>query len=131
MKMRLFEERQGKRWRQQHKINMQKSKLGRKIRHKRVRAKVFGTRERPRLSIFRSNKYIFLQLVDDKKGEILISASDLKVKKKGTKTETAKMVGKELAKLAKEKKIRRAVFDRGGYKYHGRIKAALEGFQTI
>lgn len=99
----------------------------RKIRHKRVRAKVYGIKERPRLSIFRSNKYIFLQLIDDKKGEILISASDLKVKKKDTKMERAKMVGKELAKLAKEKKIRCAVFDRGGYKYHGRIKAALEG----
>lgn len=102
-------------------------KLKRKIRHKRIRAKIYGTKERPRLSVFRSNKHIFLQLIDDEKGEILVSASDLKVKKKGTKTETAKMVGKELAKLAKGKKIRRVVFDSGGYKYHGRIKAALEG----
>jgi len=99
----------------------------RKLRHKRIRANIFGTKERPRLSVFRSNKHIFLQLIDDKKGEIIISTSDLKTKKKGTKTEIAREVGKELAKLAKEKKIECAVFDRGGYKYHGRIKAVAEG----
>ncbi|MBI4692134.1 MAG: 50S ribosomal protein L18 [Candidatus Terrybacteria bacterium] len=104
---------------------MEKSKI--KIRHKRVRARIIGISERPRLSVFRSNKHIFLQLIDDKKGGTLISASDLKIKKKGTKTEMAKMVGKELAKLAKEKKIKSVVFDRGGYKYHGRVKAAAEG----
>jgi large subunit ribosomal protein L18 len=104
---------------------MQKAKI--KIRHKRIRAKISGAKERPRLSVFRSNKHIFLQLIDDSAGKTLVSASDLKMKKKGTKTEIAKEVGKELAKLAKAKKIKKVVFDRGGYKYHGRVKASAEG----
>lgn len=92
-----------------------------------MRAKVTGTAERPRLSVFRSNKHIFLQLIDDLKGKTIVSASDHKTKKKINKTEMAKETGKELAKSAKAKKIGMAVFDRGGYKYHGRIKAAAEG----
>jgi large subunit ribosomal protein L18 len=99
----------------------------RQIRHKRVRAKVIGTTERPRLSVFRSNNHIFLQLIDDSKGKTIVSASDHKTKKKTNKTEKAKEAGRELAKSAKTKKIETAVFDRGGYKYHGRIKAAAEG----
>ncbi len=108
---------------------MQKSKI--KIRHKRIRAKISGTKEQPRLSVFRSNKHIFLQLIDDSSQKTLVSASDLKINLsaggKGTKTEIAKEVGKELAKLAKAKKIKKVVFDRGGYKYHGRVKASAEG----
>ncbi len=95
--------------------------------HKRIRAKISGTKEQPRLSVFRSNKHIFLQLIDDNSGKTLVSANDLKTKKKATKTEIAKEVGKELAKLAKAKKIKKVVFDRGGYKYHGRVKASAEG----
>jgi large subunit ribosomal protein L18 len=106
---------------------MQKSRLKRKIRHKRVRARIIGTAEHPRLSVFRSNKHIFLQLIDDSKGKTLVSASDFKIKKKINKTEKAKEAGRELAKSANAKKIKTAVFDRGGYKYHGRIKAAAEG----
>jgi len=102
------------------------TKNQRQIRHKRVRAKVTGTAERPRLSVFRSNKYVFLQLVDDSKGNTLVSMSDHKIKKKTAKTEKAKEAGKELAKLAKAKKIEKVVFDRGGYKYHGRVKAAAD-----
>lgn len=98
----------------------------RQIRHKRVRAKVSGTAERPRLSVFRSNKHIFLQLIDDTKGKTLVSMSDYKIKKKIRKSEAAKEAGMELAKLAKAKKIDKAVFDRGGYKYQGRIKAAAD-----
>ena len=96
-------------------------------RHKRIRAKAIGTKEKPRLSVFRSNKHIFLQLIDDKAGKTLVSAADAKSKVKKTKTELAKDAGKKLAELAKVKKIKKAVFDRGGYKYHGRVRAAAEG----
>jgi large subunit ribosomal protein L18 len=101
--------------------------MSRIIRHKRIRAKVRGTKEKPRLSVFRSNKHIFLQLIDDGSGKTLVSESDLKDKKKTTKTEAAKEAGKKLAESAKTKKIKTAVFDRGGYKYHGIIKAVAEG----
>jgi len=101
--------------------------MSKETRHRRVRAKVVGTKDKPRLSVFRSNKHIFLQLIDDKSGKTLVSESDLKLKKKATKTEIAREVGKKLAESAKLKKIKNVVFDRGGYKYHGRIKAAAEG----
>lgn len=97
-------------------------------RHKRIRAKIFGTAEKPRLSVFRSSKHLYAQLVDDNKGKIIASVSDLKSgKSKKTKTDKAKEVGKLIAKEAMEKKIEKAVFDRGGYKYHGRVKALAEG----
>lgn len=89
---------------------------------------MFGTKERPRLSVFRSNKHIFLQLIDDVSGKTIVSASDFQSKAgKKTKTDIAREIGKELAESAKKKKIKKAVFDRGGYKYHGRIKAVAEG----
>lgn len=107
---------------------MQKSKLKkRKIRHKRLRAKIIGTAKCPRLSVFRSNKHIFLQLIDDEKGKTLLSADDRNLTKKLTKTEKARETGKQLAKLALTKKIKKIFFDRGGYKYHGRIQAVAEG----
>jgi len=99
-------------------------------RHKRVRAKVFGTAQVPRLCVFRSNKHIYAQLIDDEKGKTLVAASDLEIKykkKKITKNEKALEVGKLIAKKAMEKKIKKVVFDRGGYKYHGRVKALAEG----
>ncbi|QQG42632.1 MAG: 50S ribosomal protein L18 [Candidatus Giovannonibacteria bacterium] len=101
----------------------------REIRHKRVRARVFGTAERPRLSVFRSNKHIFLQLVDDEKQRTILSASDkeINVKKKASKSDKAYETGKLLAEKAKSKKIKSAVFDRGGFKYHGRVKKVAEG----
>jgi large subunit ribosomal protein L18 len=101
--------------------------MSRERRHNRIRAKAIGTKEKPRLSVFRSNRHITLQLIDDQSGKTLVSASDLKLKKKATKTEIAKEIGKKLAETAKEKKIKKVVFDRGGYKYHGRVKAAAEG----
>ncbi len=97
----------------------------RKQRHKRVRAKISGTPQRPRISVFRSLKHTYAQLVDDSKGVTLVSANDYGVKK--NKTESAFAVGEELAKKAKEKKISEVVFDRGGYLYHGRVKAVAEG----
>ncbi len=101
----------------------------RKRRHKRIRKKIFGTAKIPRLCVFRSNKHIYAQLIDDEKGHTLISASDLEIKleKKLTKVEKSKEVGKLIAKKAKEVGIERVVFDRGGYKYHGRVKALAEG----
>lgn len=99
-------------------------------RHKRIRAKAIGSAEMPRFSVFRSNKYTRLQLMDDKKRKSLLQISDIKIalgKKKMTKTERAYALGMELAELAKKKKIDKVVFDRGGYKYHGRVKAAAEG----
>ena len=98
-------------------------------RHRRVRGKIFGTPERPRLVVFRSNRGIEAQLVDDLEGKTLAAASWLGLKKsfKGTKTEQASEVGKALAANAKKAGIETVVFDRGGYLYHGRVKALAEG----
>lgn len=97
------------------------------IRHKRIRARVKGVADKPRLSVFRSNRYVFAQLIDDTKGKTIVSASDLKMKEKAKKTDRARLVGAELAKIAKEKKIEKVIFDRGGCKYHGRVKAVADG----
>lgn len=100
----------------------------RKIRHKRIRAKIKGTKSRPRLFVFRSAKHIYCQLIDDEKGRTILAASDFELKKgKRKKVEIAKEVGKLIAKKAKKLKIEKVVFDRGGYKYHGRVKALAEG----
>ena len=98
----------------------------RERRHRRVRKKISGTAERPRLVVFRSNRGIFAQLVDDEAGRTLASADWLAVRKAGTagtKTEQAAAVGKLLAEAARAAGVERAVFDRGGYLYHGRVKA--------
>ncbi len=92
----------------------------------RVRAKVRGTAERPRLSVFRSNKYTALQVIDDVKGTTLVSATEKEIKAEGTKTENAIAVAKLLAEKALKAKITRMVFDRGSYKYHGRVKAVAD-----
>ena len=95
-------------------------------RHKRIRAKVSGTSARPRLSVFKSHKFIFLQLIDDEKGKTLVSAWSKDCKGK-TPAERAREVGVLVAKKAKEAKIASVVFDRGGYLYTGHIKAVAEG----
>jgi large subunit ribosomal protein L18 len=96
-------------------------------RHKRVRTKVFGTAERPRLVVFRSNRGIEAQLVDDVEGRTLAAASWLHVRGfKGNKTAQAAEVGKLLAQRAKEAGLETVVFDRGGYLYHGRVKALAD-----
>ena len=97
-------------------------------RHRRVRGKVFGTAERPRLVVFRSNRGIEAQLVDDLEGKTLAAASWLNLKKsfKGNKTQQAAEVGKLLAENAKKADVETVVFDRGGYLYHGRVKALAE-----
>lgn len=96
-------------------------------RHARVRAKVIGSIEKPRLCVFRSNSHIYAQLIDDTKKSTIVSANDIEIKEKADKVNASKQVGALLAKKAAEKKIVEVVFDRGGYKYHGRVKALAEG----
>jgi large subunit ribosomal protein L18 len=90
-----------------------------------IRAKISGTSECPRLSVFRSNKFIYAQIIDDNSGKTVVQASDLKATK-GTKTERAKEVGKKIAELALQNKISKVVFDRNGFKYTGRIKLVAD-----
>lgn len=103
-------------------------KLERARRHVRVRTKISGTPERPRLCIYRSNNNIFAQIIDDVNGVTLVSAStvDKSVKTKHSNVEAAKEVGTLIAKRAAEKKIKTVVFDRGGYIYHGVVKQFAE-----
>ena len=99
----------------------------RRRRHNRVRRKVHGSAERPRLAVFRSNKHISAQLIDDDAGKTLAAATWQQLKKfKGSKTEQAAEVGKQLAANAKQAGVKRVVFDRGGYLYHGRVKALAD-----
>lgn len=104
-------------------MNKTKEKLHRRIRrHARVRAKVSGTGARPRLSVFKSNRYFYAQIIDDEKSSTLVGISSVGVKGK-TMTEKAKEMGKLLAKKAHEQKIESVVFDKGGFLYTGKIKA--------
>ena len=109
-----------------------KSHLARKRRHRRIRMKMSGTAERPRLNVFRSLENIFVQVIDDETGHTLASAStidkELRSQMSGkTKTEQAALVGKAVAERAQAANIAEVVFDRGGYVYHGRVKALAEG----
>jgi len=111
-----------------------RSYLARKRRHSRVRKHVTGTAERPRLNVFRSTNHIYAQVIDDFQGVTLVSASSLELNKTSPKlvkdknrVEQATLVGKAVAERALDAGITRVVFDRGGYKYHGRIKALAEG----
>lgn len=90
-------------------------------RHQRLRAKIHGTSKIPRLCVFRSNKYLYAQLIDDSSGRILAYAHGPRTVKRAYET------GKDIAKKAQDKKVERVVFDRGGYKYHGRVKALAQG----
>jgi large subunit ribosomal protein L18 len=98
-------------------------------RHARIRAKVSGTKEMPRLSVFRSGRYIYAQVIDDEQGITLAASSDLKTKK-GTKTERAKAVGEQIAEMAKAKGITKVVFDRGGFLYRGRVASLADGARS-
>ena len=95
--------------------------------HKKIRSRVKGNEERPRLAVFRSNRYMYAQLIDDVKGVTLASASDISLTDKLSKVERAKTVGKNLAEAAKAKKITAVVFDRGGFSYRGRVQALADG----
>lgn len=102
------------------------------IRHRRVRAKITGTAKRPRISVFKSNNNIFVQLIDDEKRKTVISNSIKEKGKasKGNKSDQAKIIGEAVAKKAKEIGITDVIFDRGGYKYHGRVKALADGLRA-
>lgn len=95
--------------------------------HKRIRARISGTKERPRLCVFKSGKHVYAQLIDDDHGKVLAAVSDVKLKSKGNKVAHSMEVGKLIAKEAVAKKIEKVVFDRGGFVFHGRIKAVADG----
>ncbi len=106
--------------------------INRKKRHRRVRTKVFGTPERPRLNVFRSSKHIYAQVIDDQAGVTLVAASSLDSGlradlNQGGNREAARKVGALLANRAKDRGIEEVVFDRGGYLYHGRVKELADG----
>lgn len=115
--------------------------MNRKLRHKRIRSKIQGTQKKPRLCVFRSNQYIYAQLIDDEKGKTLASASTKNLEKIDSlakniiknqdlyskKLQVAFRVGQLLAKKALKNKIKAIAFDRNGYKYHGRVKALADG----
>ena len=96
--------------------------------HKRIRKRMAGTPERPRLAVFRSLNHIYVQVIDDQQGHTLVSAASTEkdLKAKGGNMEGAKVIGKAVAERAQEKGIKKVVFDRGGYQYHGRVKALAD-----
>lgn len=104
-------------------------KKGKDLRKLRIRAKINGNDKKPRLSVFRSNKFLYAQVIDDIKGQTLIGISEknLKLKEGLKRLEKSKELGLLLAKKALDKKIKKVVFDRGSYKYHGRVKAFADG----
>lgn len=109
-----------------------KEQVRRERRHRRVRAKISGIAARPRLNVFRSTRHIFAQIIDDSKGHTLVAASTLDAEVRAhaaqwNKKEEAKAVGKLLAQRAMAKGLKQVIFDRGGYQYHGRVKALAEG----
>ena len=106
---------------------MLKKQIKRAKIHTKIRTKISGTSLRPRLSVFRSSQHIYAQLIDDTTAKVLVQVSDIKMKGKAKKSENAIEVGKLIAKEALAKKIESVVFDRGGNRYHGRIKAVADG----
>ena len=108
-------------------IKKESNNVARQRRHARVRNKVAGTAECPRLNVFRSNSHIFAQIINDENGTTLVSTSSVELKiKNGGNAEGAKLVGADIAKKATAKGIKAVVFDRGGYQYHGRVAALAE-----
>ena len=108
-------------------ISKQDKNVSRVRRHARVRAKISGSSEAPRLCVYRSNKNIEAQLIDDVKGVTLVASSSMTLKlENGSNVDAAKKVGEDIAKKALAKKIKKVVFDRSGYIYHGRVKALAE-----
>lgn len=97
-------------------------------RHRRVRARIWGTPQKPRLFVFKSNKHIYGGLADDTSGRTLASVSNMSCKKNDVSS--ARLTGEELAKLAQKLGVKNVVFDRGGYRYHGRVKALAEGARS-
>jgi len=108
------------------KNNATSKRINIQTRHRRIRAKISGTSETPRLSVFRSNKNVYVQLIDDAKNITILGLSSASVKGKGL-MERAGNVGREISKLAQEKGIKKVVFDRGGFLYTGKVKAIADG----
>ena len=106
---------------------VEKKRLHREKRHKRVRRRIVGTAERPRLSVYRSNVHIYAQLIDDHAGHTLAAADSREVGEAENRTEAARKVGELVARRAADAGIQAVVFDRGGSKYHGRVAALAEG----
>ena len=108
---------------QQKDINLKRAR-----RHKKQRSKVKGTKDRPRLSVFRSNNHIFCQAIDDNEGKTIVAAGDIEIKKNiKSKKETAFMVGDLIAKKLLKKRIKKVVFDKGWFAYHGKVKSLADG----
>ncbi len=105
------------------KLNKKDSRIRR---HYRVRAKIHGTEQRPRLSVYKSNKALYVQLIDDVNSKTIASSSTKSLKLKGNNIKNSKKIGKDIAKKIKKLKIKEIVFDRGGYIYHGKIKAVAD-----
>jgi len=110
---------------------MKNTKIKRRItRSARIRARIVGSEDKPRLAVFRSNRFIYAQIIDDIHGRTLLAASEMELRggnTKVTKSQRAKLVGVLLAQKASKAKISKVVFDRNGYKYHGRVKSLAEG----
>ena len=100
------------------------------IRHRRVRKNIRGVLARPRLAVFRSSNHIYAQVIDDDRGHTLAAATSLEMKRKDTKTDVAKAVGEKIAQSALSAGVTKVVFDRGGYKYHGRVKALADAARS-
>ncbi|MDO8494998.1 MAG: 50S ribosomal protein L18 [bacterium] len=110
-------------------MDKQKQKLiHRQRRHHRVRAKITGSAELPRVAVYRSLKYIYSQVIDDSKGKTICSINDIKLKEKN-KTERSFKAGEMLGEMIKKNNIKKVLFDRGGFRYHGRVKALAEGLR--
>ncbi|MER3406906.1 MAG: 50S ribosomal protein L18 [Patescibacteria group bacterium] len=111
------------------KLNKKEKRI---LRHKKIRKKIFGTKERPRLSVFRSNQHIYAQVIDDNQGKTIVSASSLEFKnEKLTNKEKIEKTAQVLAQRMKEKGIEKIVFDRGGFSYKGRIKLFAEKLREL
>lgn len=108
---------------------IKKKRAGRTKRHKRVRAKIIGTKETPRVSVFRSSKHIYAQVIDDASGKTMFFSSDVDLKE-SDKIKKSLRAGELLGEIIKGKGIVKIVFDRGGFKYHGRVKALAEGLRN-
>ena len=100
------------------------------IRHRRVRKNIRGVSARPRLAVFRSSNHIYAQVIDDDRGHTLAAATSLDMKRDDTKTDVAKTVGERIAQSALSAGVTKVVFDRGGYKYHGRVKALADAARS-
>ena len=101
------------------------------IRHRRVRKNIRGVSARPRLAVFRSSNHIYAQVIDDDRGHTSAAATSLEMKRKDTKTDIAKAVGEKIAQSALSAGVAKVVFDRGGYKYHGRVKALADAMREM